>query len=1452
MGKRLFLGLALCGLVFTTGCWVPLYLVYEQFLAPEPATNDKKTNAPPVVVIGAMARQYNASIISIPFTLTDTEQTLCEIEVYYSTDSGTTWELSGNITGTTTGLASAGTAHTVAWNAVPDLGTSATTLGVQVSIVAADGRNASLRAASNAFIAGNDIPQVTITQPAAIEAGNVIIRYTVIDPAADAVDLTCQYSTNGTNYSDMTIAAGEVTGLTTSDTGEAHNVVWGSNTDIAGINAGTVWVKLTATDGAPAGGSDTTDSAFQVLNNASTPIAIITAFDRSFSADVELEYKLVDTDGGTATITTQYSENGTDWYVATEKIGAPSEGRTGLGMSASGDLHTFVWDSVTDIGAGLKTGVYFRIQPDDGGGPGVAGDVGPFSIGNSIPVVDIMDPTGTKSGNIVITYSLTDLTSDFCEVRFQYGESPTGPWTNANMAVGANPELNVSSSPGGAAHAFIWNSDANYTNASATVYIRVEATDGGGSGAHVSAAFLVDNTTSNSAPVVSIGTIGRQYNASVIPISFTLYDAENQDCDITLEYQVAGGGWSPCTGIAGATTGLTALSTGSAHSVTWNGTANLTPATRLQVQVRIIANDTVEDSLPAESNGFTSGNNAPTLTAAPPVNAHPGGIFDGPQTGTVVVNYALSDPAADACSILAQYQVDGEGTWNTCTSASVNPNPQAGVNSSSGGIVYSFALNSKADLGTTRKTVWIRFSATDGAGAVGQCTTTMTIDVKNNNAPSVTFLSSQMVLNDGYAVIPVPYSIQDPENDICSITLEYSTDNVTWQTCTEYPEKASEGMSGLSSFVNAGNEAQGEHLFLWNSIADIGRQDAFSALRIKALDASGNESGYVQRSLLSTNYSKCMEFPAQTLTAGSLPHSVTMGDINGDGYADIACANGSSGTVTVSYGSAAGHGSPQAITAGSGPCSVTMGDINGDGYADIACANNGSGTVTVSYGSAAGHGSPQTITAGSNPCSVTMGDINGDGYADIACANSGSGTVTVSYGIASGHGSPQTITAGSNPYSVTMGDINGDGYADIACANQWSDTVTVSYGSAAGHGSPQTITAGSSPCSVIMGDINGDGYADIACANQGSGTVTVSYGSAAGHGSPQAITAGSGPCSVTMGDINGDGYADIACANQGSDTVTVSYGSVAGHGSPQTITAGSQPWSVTMGDINGDGYADIACANYNSGTVTVSYGSAAGHGSPQTITAGSNPYSVTMGDINGDGYADIACANKSSGTVTVSYGSASGHGAPQTITAGGMPYSVTMGDINGDGYADIACANHGSGTVTVSYGETSCQGQKRSVDTTMSNYPLRYNSVQIDFPQGSFSSIQEATLWLSSTSIRIPHPAIGIITQNPIKASFPWDLMRFDIVLEVGKSAEMTLPFMPNISDERIKWADFRLYHYGWGVKRFDPRDDVVEIVATTENGTLMIDPVSRTATTTGAGNITKFGKYQLFQVQIS
>ena len=140
-------------------------------------------------------------------------------------------------------------------------------------------------------------------------------------------------------------------------------------------------------------------------------------------------------------------------------------------------------------------------------------------------------------------------------------------------------------------------------------------------------------------------------------------------------------------------------------------------------------------------------------------------------------------------------------------------------------------------------------------------------------------------------------------------------------------------------------------------------------------------------------------------------YSVAMlGDTDGDGWEDFAVgapgARGGAGRVRVYAGRASAAALGRTIDGEAGDALGTavarVGDVNGDGFADLAVAapdaRGGFGRVAVYLGGPSGVGvSPARVWEGDardvgfGAVVVGLGDVNGDGYADLAIAERGRG-----------------------------------------------------------------------------------------------------------------------------------------------------------------------------------------------------------------------------------------------------------------------------------------------------------------------------------------------------------------------------------------------------------------------------------------------------------------------------
>ena len=143
--------------------------------------------------------------------------------------------------------------------------------------------------------------------------------------------------------------------------------------------------------------------------------------------------------------------------------------------------------------------------------------------------------------------------------------------------------------------------------------------------------------------------------------------------------------------------------------------------------------------------------------------------------------------------------------------------------------------------------------------------------------------------------------------------------------------------------------------------------------------------------------------PDVTLTDGALfgRAVASAGDINGDGFIDLAVASGPApGAVTVYLGGPAGPGgagtalSAGDVTSGFGDTMASAGDVNGDGYGNLLVG--GLEHAQVFLGSSGGLATTAALTlvgstanGSSGEATVVQGpsDVNADGAPDLFVGN---------------------------------------------------------------------------------------------------------------------------------------------------------------------------------------------------------------------------------------------------------------------------------------------------------------------------------------------------------------------------------------------------------------------------------------------------------------------------------
>ena len=178
----------------------------------------------------------------------------------------------------------------------------------------------------------------------------------------------------------------------------------------------------------------------------------------------------------------------------------------------------------------------------------------------------------------------------------------------------------------------------------------------------------------------------------------------------------------------------------------------------------------------------------------------------------------------------------------------------------------------------------------------------------------------------------------------------------------------------------------------------------------KADIVSPNLEGDNVTILLGDGHGGFRQPPGSPFPCGDSPFNVAIGDINGDGIPDLAIVNSPGSTsdrsgkdgLAILIGDGRGGFTPMTgspFATAKRPNMVAIGDLNGDGVADVVVSNPDSDSITIFFMSQNSSVAAQsTLSVPGHPKGLAIRDLNGDGKADIVVANSTANSVTVIWG----------------------------------------------------------------------------------------------------------------------------------------------------------------------------------------------------------------------------------------------------------------------------------------------------------------------------------------------------------------------------------------------------------------------------------------------------------------------
>ncbi|MGE0816067.1 MAG: FG-GAP-like repeat-containing protein [Vicinamibacterales bacterium] len=328
---------------------------------------------------------------------------------------------------------------------------------------------------------------------------------------------------------------------------------------------------------------------------------------------------------------------------------------------------------------------------------------------------------------------------------------------------------------------------------------------------------------------------------------------------------------------------------------------------------------------------------------------------------------------------------------------------------------------------------------------------------------------------------------------------------------------------------------------------------------------------------------------------------------------------------------------------------VSIGDLNGDGHADIVLAKGRHWPLVdrVLLGDGRG-GFPAAFDLGrasDRSYSGHLVDLDRDGDLDVVISNDNPDPKLVYLNDGTGHfrpgsqyGRPEWSTR-----NATIADVNADGLPDIVVANRTGRTPGANYiclNRGGGRFDGNCVQfSGESATTIAAADITGDGLVDLVVPHRDGGQSHV-YVNGGDGTFPVSARLAFGPATAHIrmsaaADLNGDGRQDLVTIDEQTG-VAVYFGETDRRVSAAVpIGLGdTSPYALALADLDGNGTTDLV-VGYIEARPAVFFNDGSGRRFTP-VPFGDDKgtaYGIAVADVDEDGRLDIALARSEAPNV---------------------------------------------------------------------------------------------------------------------------------------------------------------------------------------------------------------------------